>query len=207
MPSVNIVIPMKDPTLSKQRLAPVMNPRERKDLALFFFNQTLTFFRTHFNDYSILVVTSSERIERLARAQGAAVLKEGADQGLTEAVARAAEWSRARGFQSQLYIPADIARLDIAEVRALLRNEGANPAVVVCPAQDDGTNALLTTPPDVIPFRFGRRSSLKHQAEAQLKQIPCYSLHLPYLTFDVDTPADLFEYEEGQTYWSREVIG
>lgn len=207
MNPVNIVIPMKDPAVSKQRLAPVLNAQSRAALSLRLFRQTLAFFSREFPEYPLLVVTASERIERLARSYGARVLKEEQDQGLCQAVALAAQWSRARGFQSQLYVPADIAYLDAAELRLVLACAGQSPQVALCPAGDEGTNALLTSPPDVIPFRFGRHSSRAHQAEANLTGVPCRVLRLPYLTFDIDTPADLDAFDQDSMHCEQEVIG
>lgn len=207
MSPVNVVIPMKDPSVSKQRLSPVMNSAARAELALGLFRRTLAFFRTHFPSVSLLVVTSSDLIEELSLAEGAAVLKSEADQGLSHAVSQAASWSRRHGFRTQLYLPADIARLEIGEIAELLAMAGTEPGVVICPAEDEGTNALLTTPPDAIPFRFGRRSSRVHQAEAQLMRLPCSVHCLPHLTFDVDTPADWFRLKNNGYSRTREVIG
>lgn len=207
MTSVCIVIPMKDPAASKQRLRHVMSGPARQALALRLYRRTLAFFRQNFVDYTVLVVTGSGLVEQLANEHGAEVLKQPSEEGLCAAVNQAAQWSLSRGFQSQLYIPADIAWLDADEVRTVLSYAGDTPLVVLCPAGDQGTNALLTTPPNVIPFRFGWRSSRAHSLEAQRKHIPVKTLRLPNLTFDVDTPADLFEFNREGTYWNREVIG
>jgi len=66
-----------------------------------------------------------------------------------------------------------------------------------CPASDGGTNALLTTPPDVVPFRFGIRSSRAHLAAALERSVPCALLQMEKLTFDLDTPDDLQLWTEG----------
>ena len=63
--------------------------------------------------------------------------------------------------------------------------------MVLTPADDLGTNALLTTPPDAIPFLYGIDSSLAHQQAAEQRAISFQLLELPELALDVDTPADI----------------
>ncbi len=88
-------------------------------------------------------------------------------------------------------IPADIAELDHLEFERLLTAYRPVPSVLLCPADDLGTNALLTTPPNVIPFLYGIDSSLAHQQAAQERGIVCQVMNLPALALDIDTPDDL----------------
>lgn len=187
----NIVVPIKDFRLAKQRLGGILGPARRERLARRLCERTLAFFRTRFPDYHLLVVTASPAVAELARRQGAAVLLESHAAGLSAAATAAATWSRRHGFDSQLVIPADIARLDVDEIRQLLEHPRANPSVILCPAVDAGTNAVLTTPPDVIAFSFGVRSSDAHRRAALRAKVPCSVLRLRWLGFDIDTSADL----------------
>ncbi|OMH39396.1 2-phospho-L-lactate guanylyltransferase [Motiliproteus sp. MSK22-1] len=186
-----IAIPMKDPGQSKQRLASVLNPDQRQTLALTLFRQTLRFLNQHFSDYQVLVVTASSRIAAIAEGYGAALLIEQEGTGLNGAASLAAQWSLDHGFDSQLLIPADIPELSKAEVGQLLERSPKSPSVLVCPASDGGTNALLTTPPNVVPFQFGRDSSIAHLKAAKEQLVFCELLQLEKLTFDLDTPDDL----------------
>ena len=186
-----IVIPMKDPQQSKQRLSAVLSPGHRQQLALSLFQQTLRFFRDHFADYPVLVVTSSERIGSIAEGYGAWVLKEAPSTGLNGAARLAAQWSCANGFDAQLLIPADIAVLDPHEVAQLLDQRRKAPWVSICPADDGGTNALMTSPPDAVPFRFGVDSSDAHWAAARKLGVHCVEMKMKHLAFDVDRPVDL----------------
>jgi 2-phospho-L-lactate guanylyltransferase len=186
-----IVIPMKDPRQSKQRLSGVLSARHRQQLALSLFEQTLIFFRDRFGDYPVLVVTSSERIRALAERYGARVLLEALPTGLNGAASLAARWSCAQGFEAQLLIPADIAVLDEKEIGQLLDQRKESPWVSICPAHDGGTNALMTSPPDAVPFRFGVDSSGAHRAAARKRGVQAELLELKHLAFDVDNPIDL----------------
>ncbi|WP_168927468.1 2-phospho-L-lactate guanylyltransferase [Nitrincola alkalilacustris] len=203
--STCIVVPMKAPACAKRRLSGLLNGAQREAVALALYRQTLTFFAHHFSDTPLLVVTASEQIADIAVSHGAQVLLEPVltdaertlllagdkEAGLNHAVTLAAHWCREQGFESQLLLPADIAELNVAEIRHLLSAAGEMPSVVVCPAHDGGTNALLTSPPGVIPFRFGKQSSRAHLAEAHQRAIPARLLTLAQLTRDIDTPDDL----------------
>ena len=50
-----------------------------------------------------------------------------------------------------------------------------------------GTNALVVSPPDAIPFRYGSRSSVSHLHEANEKGIRAQVMKLDSLSFDIDT--------------------
>lgn len=186
-----IVIPVKDFGLAKSRLGQRLSPDRRSALARRLCERTLRFLARHLPEHDRLVVTASPMIARLARRHGASVLVEPAADGLSVAAQRAAEWSRARGYTAQLLLPADIVQLDEGEIRRLLAQQGEGPGVTICPADDGGTNALLTSPPDALTFRFGPDSSMAHQEEALKQGLPCHVLALKQLSFDLDTPTDL----------------
>jgi 2-phospho-L-lactate guanylyltransferase (CobY/MobA/RfbA family) len=66
-----------------------------------------------------------------------------------------------------------------------------------------GTNALLRTPPDAIPVRFGPNSFSLHLQEAREKKIPYEVYHLPGVAFDIDTPEDLWALKnKGEYSWA-----
>lgn len=186
-----VVIPMKDPQQSKQRLSAVLSSNHRQQLALSLFKQTLCFFRDHFGEYPVLVVTSSEQIRAIAERHGARVLMESRSTGLNDAASLAAQWSCAHGFVAQLLVPADIAVLDKQEIGQLLGQRWNAPWVSICPADDGGTNALMTSPPDALPFQFGIYSSEAHLAVALKLGVRAVVLQMKHLAFDVDRPVDL----------------
>nr|WP_252738129.1 2-phospho-L-lactate guanylyltransferase [Marinobacter salexigens] len=186
-----IVIPVKGFNKAKTRLGGRFPPLRRATLARRLCERTLRFFHRYLPEYDLLVVTSSSVIADLAKRHGAQVLQEAVAEGLSAAAERAAKWSQMHGYEAQLLIPADIAHLDETEVRSLLAIYSGSPGVVLCPADDGGTNALLTSPPDAIPFRFGKRSASAHKEAASQQGIPCQTIELTHLRFDLDTPEDL----------------
>jgi 2-phospho-L-lactate guanylyltransferase len=195
---INIVIPMKEPLTSKQRLSSIFNRSERHDFALELFKNSLAFFSENFPEHHLLVVTNSTKIAALSKTYGAGVLVEINDglpsdltNGLTNAVSAATRWSEQHNFDAQLVIPADIAQLEVSEIQALLNCQPAQRGVVICPSTDNGTNALFTQPPGIIDFCYGRNSADKHQQNAETTGVLCQRLCLDKLSIDVDFPIDL----------------
>ena len=189
----NIVIPVKDFGCAKERLSGVLSERRRLRLARRMCGRTLDFFASCFPERHVLVVTASQRVAAMARQFGATVLLEPTPAGLSVAAQRAADWSVAHGFDSQLLIPADIAKLDHGEISRLLEHPRSKASVIICPSGDAGTNALVTTPPDVIPFSFGECSSKAHRELAMRKGVACTVLNFRHLRFDLDTSDDVYQ--------------
>ena len=186
-----ILIPMKDPPQSKQRLSAVLAPLERDCIAVNLFRNSLAFFQRHFPGIPLLVVTPSSTIATITRQYGAEVVLEASADGLNCAITRGTQAGIERGFSAQLLIPADIVRLEVAEFKQLLAVPRAERSVIVCPSRDGGTNALLSTPPDVLEFQFGIQSAERHLHSAQRNNIQCRQLDLEHIALDLDTAEDL----------------
>lgn len=186
-----IVIPVKDFRQAKSRLGNTLSPDHRSALARSLCERTLCFLARRFPDHDRLVVTASPAIGKLAEKYGAMVLEEPVADGLCQAAQRAADWACCAGYAAQLLIPADIVQLDEAEIRRLLKTGDEGPGIVICPASDGGTNALLSSPPNALPFCFGPNSAAAHREAARRLGLLCQVLELFHLRFDLDTPADL----------------
>ena len=119
-------------------------------------------------------------------------------EGETRAVEKATAWSVEKGYRSQLVVPGDMAVLGLADIAELLEHPREFPSVVLCPAtDDDGTNALLCSPPDVIPYRFGEASFPEYRARARERDVPCHILRIPGFVLDLDTPDDVKTFMAG----------
>src|SRR5204863_3491786 len=75
------------------------------------------------------------------------------------------------------------------ELAALLGRP--EPVVIVPDRHGHGTNALLLTPPRVIPPSFGAGSFARHAAFGRAARVAVRVADLPSLALDVDTPRDL----------------
>ncbi|MEP0072775.1 MAG: 2-phospho-L-lactate guanylyltransferase [Marinomonas sp.] len=190
MDKLCVVIPMKSPQRSKQRLANSMTDEARESLSLNLFQNTLAFFQTHFPRLDVLVVSESLEVLDLAQSYDANTLFDDGENGLNGALTFASDWVKQSGYDSQLIIPGDIAVLNPDEVQALI-TVADDAEVVIAVAKDGGTNALLTSPPDAIEFEYGHQSARLHKGNAFENGLSCHSLNFTDLALDIDQSDDL----------------
>ncbi len=193
--TVAIAILMKDPGAAKTRLSPVLANDAREKLALLLFENTLQFFMRTRAGEPIGVVTASRETAAIGKKYGASIIEETAHGDINAAACRASAWANDIGATSLLVVHADIATLVDEEVdRLLAARERCSVAIGV--SADGGTNALLLTPPDAIPFCYGPNSAKAHEAAARLSGRSSEKLQLAYLSRDIDTPQDLRDHVE-----------
>lgn len=192
MPDLNIVLPIKDPGKAKERLSNLLTRQERRELSLALAEEVVEIVTELSRDPHVLVVTDSEFVGSLMKGKKATVLMEEEALGETRAIERATEWSIENKFRSQLVIPGDLAELNSRELELLLKEPRPYPSLILCPATgDDGTNAVLSTPPDVVRHRYGSKSFDEFKKKAAEKDILCNVLRLESLVLDLDTGDDL----------------
>ncbi len=185
-----IAILMKDPSLSKTRLRPMLDCDVRAQLALTMFENTLHFLRTVRPDAPIAVVSASPRIARIALDAGLHHVAEEVGGGINAAAALAADWAAGAGAGSLLVLHADIPTLVAEEFDTLERAAEEHP-VVIARSRDGGSNAVLLTPPRAIRFGFGPDLAAVHARAAHAAGLGCAVLDMRHLGQDLDTPDDL----------------
>ena len=104
----------------------------------------------------------------------------------------AAARSLAANGPDLLTVPGDIPLVEPDDIRHLLSRHGAAPAFTIVPAHDqNGSNAVLCSPADAVPLRFGDNSFFPHLEAAQARGIAPLAVPLPRIALDIDTPTDL----------------
>ena len=96
-----------------------------------------------------------------------------------------------------LILPADIPLVspkDINKIVALGSDKAF--AVVLCPSQNGGTNALFKKPPNLIRACFGPNSFRKHVQEACKKQVNVRFYYSVGTATDIDSVEDLKKLNE-----------
>src|ERR1700730_8065727 len=115
----------------------------------------------------------------------------GAATGLS-GVAAAASLLAVEGCSGMLTLPGDIPLVTPAEIAQLLAAHRPAPAFTIAPSRDErGSNAIICSPPDAVPLRFGEDSFFPHLRAAEACGIRPTVLRLPGIALDVDTPEDL----------------
>jgi 2-phospho-L-lactate guanylyltransferase len=187
------VVPVKETRGAKQRLASVLSSDVRQALALAMLEDVLDALSTASCLAGILVVTVDAAAERLARAYGATISTIGARAGHTAAVTAAAQLIAARGA-AMLTIPGDVPLIRSADVESLAEAHREGRGFTIAPAHDErGSNAILCSPANAVPLRFGDDSYFPHLAAARACGIEPVTVPLPRLALDIDGPADLRE--------------
>lgn len=181
-----IVVPMKDLSASKTRLSGMLSNSARTRLVSLLYQKTLNFLIpvAALEKVEIAVVTNCKYAKNIAKKLGVQIIEEPSNLGLSDAILHSAITAKAMGFERLCIIPADLAAPLESDLIAMLNSKAA---VTICPSNDLGTNALVVSPPDVIPFRYGSKSSLSHLQEANQKGIRARIMKLDSLTFDIDT--------------------
>jgi 2-phospho-L-lactate guanylyltransferase len=89
-------------------------------------------------------------------------------------------------------MPGDIPATRAVEIDAVLSAHLAAPSFTISPAHDDlGSNAVVCSPPDSVPLRFGENSYFPHLAASRRQGIEPTIIRQPGIAMDIDHPVDL----------------
>jgi len=186
------VVPVKDTSAAKQRLASAVAPALRQQLMLAMLEDVLAALADAPGLAGRLLATTDPMAQRRAARYGADWLTEGASDGHTGAVAAAARHLTLTGAAGMLTVPGDIPLITAAEIAQLVEAHRPAPSFTIAPSHDEqGSNAIIVSPPGAVPLRFGDNSFFPHLAAAEAHGIRPTVLHLPGIALDIDNPADL----------------
>ena len=186
------ILPVKEMAGAKQRLAPLLSPEERIGLMQVMLRDVLAALSAARGLAGIALVTLDPWAEALAQQHGARIITAGARKGHTCAVVTAAGQLKAEGVPAILTLPGDIPAAKAMEIEAIIQAANAAPAFIIAPAHDEqGSNAILMSPPDAVKLRFGEDSYFPHLAAARAAGITPHILPLPGIAMDIDHPADI----------------
>jgi 2-phospho-L-lactate guanylyltransferase len=206
-----ILVPVKNTSSAKQRLAAVLDQPSRTALAQAMLHDVLTTLydwparreparresarrepaRREKARPAVAIVTSDLYAIKLATEYEFEVIPDPDNPGETGAIELATRICVERGADSTLVIPADIPLMQAWELDEILQHAPAEGSVLVPAADGRGTNAAFRRPANLFPLRFGNDSFKPHHAAAQATGKPCVVLNLPGIAVDVDNPADL----------------
>jgi 2-phospho-L-lactate guanylyltransferase len=186
-----ILVPIKDTSSAKQRLASILDQPSRTQLAQAMLQDVLTALHQWANCPSVGIVTSDPFAVGLANEYKFEVIPDPDNPGETGAIEMATRICVERGEGSTLVIPADIPLIEGWELEEILKHAPAEGTVLVPAGDGRGTNAAFRRPANLFPLRFGNDSFKPHHAAAQATGKPCIVLNLPGIAVDVDNPPDL----------------
>jgi 2-phospho-L-lactate/phosphoenolpyruvate guanylyltransferase len=186
-----ILIPVKNLSAAKQRLAAVLDQPSRTELAQAMLYDVVSALVAWSARPACALVTSDPFAIELARQYDLEIIPDPANPGETGAIEMATNFCMARGAGSTLVIPADIPLIQGSELAQILHAAPKEGSVLVPAADGRGTNAAFRRPANLFSLRFGNNSFKPHLAAAQATGKPCVVLQLPGIAVDVDNPEDL----------------
>lgn len=197
-----ILIPVKDLSRAKQRLASLLDQSARTELAQVMLIDVLT---ACASCGEVAVVTSDPFATSLAAQFGSEIIPDHHNQSETDAIEMATRICEARGIESTLVIPGDVPLITSQEINRILQAAPTEGTVLVPAADGRGTNAAFRRPAGLFSLRFGNDSFKPHLAVARATGRPCVVLSLAGIGLDIDNPSDLRELSEasGDTHAQR----
>ncbi|MFZ0418818.1 MAG: 2-phospho-L-lactate guanylyltransferase [Candidatus Sulfotelmatobacter sp.] len=186
-----ILIPVKNLSAAKQRLAAVLDQPARTELAQTMLRDVVTAIAAWPRRPACALVTSDPFALELARQYDFEIIPDPANPGETGAIEMATRLCVERGIDSTLVIPADIPLIKSSELDQIFARTPVEGTVLAPAADGRGTNAAFRRPANLFPLRFGNDSFKPHLAAAQATGKPCIVLQLPSISVDVDNPEDL----------------
>jgi 2-phospho-L-lactate guanylyltransferase len=186
-----ILVPVKNLSTAKQRLAAVFDQTARTKLAQAMLHDVVEAIAAWARRPACALVTSDPFAIELAQRYHFEIIPDPANPGETGAIDMATRLCVLRSIDSTLVIPADIPLIQASELDQILAHAPAEGSVLVPAADGRGTNAAFRRPANLFPLRFGNDSFKPHRAAAQATGKPCIVLHLPSIGLDVDNPEDL----------------
>ena len=186
-----ILVPVKNLSVAKQRLAAVLDQPARTELARAMLHDVVATLAAWPRRPACALVTSDPFAIELAQQYDFEIIPDPANPGETGAIEMATSICVSRGIDSTLVIPADIPLIQASELEQILERAPDEGSVLAPAADGRGTNAAFRRPANLFPLRFGNDSFKPHLAAAHATGKPCIVLQLPGIAIDVDNPEDL----------------
>ena len=187
------VIPIKGLANVKRRLAARLRKHERAALVLRLLARELDVVASASGIGAIIVVTSEERVARVAEMHGALVALE-RDDGVNAAVQAGLERAYAVGAETVLALHGDLPFVETADIEALLAASAAGVLAIAPDRRLRGTNAIVVRRGMALGSHFGVDSYQRFVSTATADGYTVRTVATPGLGFDLDEPVDLLEY-------------
>ena len=184
------IVPIKTFDQAKRRLASVLSLEERRLLMLAMARDVLTALMRCRRLSGVLIVSRTTEADALAQTFGTERFAESPHADLSGALTQARDYlTENLGARGVMIVPADVPLISAQEIDAILAD---HESVTVVPDDERlGTNGLICSPPDIIPFLFDGRSFQPHLDAAFSAGVTPRVVPSARFALDIDTPDDL----------------
>lgn len=184
---LNVLIPVKSFFHAKSRLSKLLDDAKRQDLVIMMLTNVLSSLQNIAEIEKITLVTKDKKIQEFATTQHVDVFtpqEESHNDALSEAA------MQQESSMPLLTISADLPLVTSQDIQDMI-TFCSDHSIVLAPAKDAGTNAIIMSKPLLIPYMFGQNSFQKYNEFAISHGLSVCSNTNPALAFDLDTEEDL----------------
>ena len=191
-----VIIPVKPLRLAKSRLAAVLAPEDRQQLAEAMLRHVLGVVQQVPQITGTLVISRDNHALALAREYGAKTIQESGAPELNAALMRATTIVASWRTDAVLVLPADLPLIASEDVTRIVEmGRKPHPCVVIATDRNkDGTNALYVQPPGLIDYAYGEGSFQRHAVLARDAGAEVEVYQSDRLLQDIDLPEDIENY-------------
>ncbi len=184
------LVPVKELTRSKQRLAGLLDRAEREGLVLAMLRDVLGAIQDFAGFEGVLLVSRSPKAQAVARSFVTDIFIESPAADHSRAVTEANRYLvEQHGANGSLAISADIPRVTPADIGQVVARHDR---ITLVPNETgEGTNAILASPPNAIVSQFGGPSLERHVQLANDAGMSPAVVHNKNFARDIDDPGDL----------------
>jgi 2-phospho-L-lactate guanylyltransferase len=194
--STRIIVPHRGLEAAKTRLAPMLDPDEREELAGQLLLHVLREALAASDD--VVVISPARSLTELVESTGARLVVQ-RGMGLNQGLDQARSDALFDDISELAVLHGDLPNLQASDVTALVSGlppDGGAGVTIAPDRAGTGTNGLALRPPGVINFRFGVGSFAAHLAEVERAGVHLTVVDRNGLAFDLDTPEDLARWRE-----------
>lgn len=186
------IIPVKPLRRGKSRLSGVLSLEARTALNHYLLSNTLDILASVREIEYTLVVSRDPEALTIAREYGARTVQEQGSPQLNIALTRATMVAMSHSVQGVLIVPADLPLITVDDIHEVIKRSSDPPVVVITPDRhQQGTNALLISPPGLIHYDFGAGSFQRHCIQAMKAGARLEICERSSVALDIDFPEDL----------------
>ena len=200
-----LLIPVKNLTNAKQRLAGALDQARRSQLAEAMLRDVMNAAAGVSNRLEAFLVTGDSQAQAMAAEFNFGVIEDTRNESETAAIDMATSWCERQGYDTTVVVPGDIPLIASDELNQVLDAAPVEGAVFV-PAYDRrGSNCILRRPASLIPLHFGNDSFLPHCEAMKKTGKPLVVLEMAGIGLDIDNPQELelLVHREGNTHAQR----
>jgi 2-phospho-L-lactate guanylyltransferase len=185
------LVPFKALDHAKSRLSGALSLAERRSLARWMGARVVEALLTSGVVERIGLVGGDPVLARRWRDDPRVVAVRATSHSLNRDLEAGRRWALRQDADALLVALGDLPLVTGDSVRAVVARSSAQRVVIAPDRRQDGTNLLLQTPPDLLPFAYGRHSLALHLNAARRVGVEPEIYRSEETSFDVDTPLDL----------------